>query len=406
MTFATKLQLALDLLEAKNMVRDDKTPISTNNILGWTVLFYDDAYQQERTQHDLLAARLPAIITKVTDFLIEFETVSPALVFKHIIEKSQVAAPGCWHILDWYIKPLNDLNDAELRKVMEATTDANDMSLHELAKLMKLSLRDTSVFNLDALNDYHQDLGKSGRANVLNAVNHVITNLPKTAPYVLGRLKQLIDAPPESGLHVDTDYLESLLTVIKQTITRIKALGIRKSAAVPIRIHLVNDYPLSGYGHGRKAGDANPGVRVRSAEHQTYMHNQQDTHRVNVYVTKDSKPDQIMDTLAHEIGHILFSINPDVQRVVKAVAHDGESPTNYAKPGYTFPGLEKPSIHHHSGNEWMAEMFALLITGQTREDDYNQPDEYRLFKRAIATINGHPHAGLTYLAGQDKDNSE
>jgi hypothetical protein len=69
MNFTAKLQSALELLEAKKMIGDDKKPFLEKNILGWQVLMYDDIHAETGHLYDKTKIRLPRIKEKLDLFL-------------------------------------------------------------------------------------------------------------------------------------------------------------------------------------------------------------------------------------------------------------------------------------------------------------------------------------------------
>jgi hypothetical protein len=296
---------------------------------------------------------------------------------------------------------------------MIESDDGNEVASHvetvlnsiydSVADMVKLTYADTLVFDVNKLNRFTVDVSETPIDNIINSTKDVIENLPERIDRVLGELADLL-AEGYDQLDKDSPIVTSVLKMTEMVMSRIKALGIRKSAAVPIRFHFVNEFPLSGHGSSLKAGDETPGKYWRNSSKITTGLGQT-THNVNVYVTNHTTLYEAMNTLAHEIGHVLFSVDSSIQKIIARAANTNPSPSAYGSPSYVYPGLSEPITHHKSGNEWMAEMFAKLVTGDKKSMDY-MPHQFSFFRYVISLINGHPHAGIVYRAGQDKPDWE
>jgi len=463
MDFMNKLERVLDLLEARKLVKQSQrslvprfnketgetiTPTVTKektiraaddnrnkrvghiNLHGWQVLFYDHVHTDSREEeHEATKIRLPLISKRVNDFLVKIHNGDVDLERAKLEIAADLERNNTWafKILNASTAVVGSMNDAEQDETNKACKAVYRDFCRMLMDHIGLTDRDRAVIRVvDMFQPPPPAVDETAIFNLAEAIKYVLDSLPKLLSTYVQKLTTKVQTPPAKFI-MNTPAIKQVLGAVADVLVRIKALGVRRSAHVPIQVHLHEQHPYSGFGNTRKAGDETAGSRPRTQGHERHIQNQQDTHRVNVYVTNTDSDDEIKEVTAHEIGHVLFAINPDVQEMLAYLAHgrSGEAsdlgkkmmgqsdsvvhglknkagqftaPSAYGSKDYVYSGLNTPIMHHTSGNEWMAEMFTAIVLGKPLESFDKM--QVRLFKLALATINGHPHAGRVYQRGQ------
>lgn len=380
------------------MIKDDAKPDAVRDILGWKVYVYDRTAGEDLDAYERAAKSFSSIGAKFKAFLESLEDVSPTQLFAYVIGEVERQEHMAWAAAKRSKVPVSELGN-DTGKMQEAgsklITRIKDVVL---TKLLKLNFKEQLAVNPDKLRNPGYSFRPSDTLmdNIVEYARSLTASLRQSTTDLFSDLEEMVSSPPGSG--AGPEAIEDAFKVCNAVLARVQGIGVRKSAAVPIRYFIVDKHPRSGHGTGQKAGDHNDGMRVNK-DGKSRSTNSQDTHRVSVYVKQDDQPRIVARNLAHEIGHVLFAINPDVQKAVAAIAHGGPAPSAYGSTDYVYDGLDAPIVHHTSGNEWMAEAFASIVMGE--DISHIGTGRIRAFKAAVATINGHPHAGISYRAGQD-----
>jgi len=154
------------------------------------------------------------------------------------------------------------------------------------------------------------------------------------------RIEQFVGSNPV--IHTEfSQYVEKGMKAVQSVVISLMNLGIRSSHKVPIIFSYQSWGEKSGYGDGMAAGQS-WGDHVR--------------------ILGDYDLSSMMNILAHELGHIVYSrLSYQQQKQIEELANTGGVyPNDYGRPNYVYSGLNKPTQNHISGNEWFATMVEWL----------------------------------------------
>lgn len=380
-------------MEAKDFLRtgyeNKDTPSQKINIMGWNVYMRDKGkaeYSKDFENHNRKSQKINQKKQEIETFLNSQSKAQQAISEtlnvwkKNILEsnfQSQYRDPEAESrvALQQAIKNNTPLNTSEEQIRSTIQNWSSQMLESVVSKMSGLRLH-----SLELKSSYQQPvpvgniniwdfLSKSLFGSIKQMLNEAKSILPRLSP----------EKEPQNKIKYNfEEMIKKVTPAIEQAITRLKAIGLSKSVRVPINVNFDNEYPNSGYGTSKAAGTASAGgIREPYAGGKT----RNGTHYVTINVKPDTNPDNVIKTFVHEIGHIIFStLSAEQQKEIENMANKTQSPSNYGRTNYVYSGLKEPSKNHKSGNEWFAEMLALVVANP------NGNQKSGFFKRLLGKI--------------------
>jgi len=182
------------------------------------------------------------------------------------------------------------------------------------------------------------------------------------------------------------EWMKQCIDNFTKVLRVLMSLGIRKTARVPIIFNYQDWSQFDPYFNTNIAGAYYLGDRRKqSTKAASGVGFQRDRSKHNNYIQLYQSN---INVIAHEIGHTVYATLPaEQQKAVEYVANESLPPSAYGAPDYLYPGHKQPVKAHRSGNEWFAEMLALLAT---RPELLNTPIEVHPSGTEFAPRGGEP----------------
>lgn len=389
--------------EARRMVRDPNKPVLTQNMLGWNVYFYDLEKEEFSNGTQKIKDRLYDIKAALDKLTSQFQSDAALQNFadeamwnersRSVTADSILGSSGD--------KQMEDLNGGERKEIFKfISEDLDDAVLTSLS----ISYDIYKLLSIDKLIDTYTPAADATVEQLCReAFRHVFQNLPR---HIQGIIQNATDPAAFSRRNAadPASIIKNAGPMIQQSLAMIQQAGVRNSHKVPIRVMINHEQPQIGSSDERAAGTQHSGTRMTSGRKPvlSWEKNQQSTQFVNLNLVGTEDQEWFNDVLVHEIGHVVYTTSPELQKAVQEMAYSMPAPSTYGTTNYKYKGEDKTSIHHKTGNEWFAEMFKTVVTGQN--PGFTQ-QQIMQFKKALAGANNtpHPHAGIGYRLGQNTD---